>query len=62
MIQTKWIALKIPRLRAEKCVSVRGKQHVTLSETELFDPSFSFTEPAAYTLKNQKKGIDSHLQ
>lgn len=50
------------RLWAEKCVSVRGNQHVTLSETELIDPQFSFTEPVAYALKKQKKGIDSHLK
>lgn len=50
------------RLWAEKCVSVRGNQHVTLSETELIDPLFSFTEPVAYALKKQEKGIDSHLK
>lgn len=72
MIQTKWIALKIPlngifsdttaSLWAEKCISVRCNQHVTLSETELIDPLFSFTEPVAYALKKQKKGMDSHLK
>lgn len=45
------------RLWAEKCVSVRGNQHhVASSETELIDPSFSFTEAAGYALKKRKKG------
>lgn len=48
------------RLWAEKSVSVSGNLHATLSETELVDPLFAFTEPVAYALKKQKRGIDSH--
>lgn len=51
------------RLWAEKCVSVRGNQHhVTSCETELIDPSFSFTEAAGYAMKKRKRVPDSHLK